>query len=60
MGTLSTRDVQAGTLMSTLLLPVRGEAGNNRPSFDVTCAGPQGGRFTRSDVPYELLSLPAE
>lgn len=56
----STRDVQIGTLTPTLVQPVQGVPGSNRLSFDVTYAGPQGGRFTRSSVPYELLSVPAQ
>lgn len=58
--TASTSDVQIGTLTPSLLTPVQGVAGSNRLSFDVTYAGPQGGRFTRSNVPYELLSAPAQ
>ncbi len=54
----STSDVQIGTLTPNLLTPVQGQAGANRLSFDVTYAGPEGGRFTRSNVPYELLSVP--
>lgn len=56
--TPSTSDVQIGTLTPNLLAPVQGQAGANRLSFDVTYAGPEGGRFTRSNVPYELLSVP--
>jgi hypothetical protein len=58
--TASTSDVQIGTLTPTLLQPVQGVPGNNRFTFDVTYAGAQGGRFTRSNVPYELLSAPAQ
>lgn len=54
----STTDVQIGTLTPNLLAPVQGQAGANRLSFDVSYGGPEGGRFTRSNVPYELLSVP--
>lgn len=53
-------DVQIGTLTPTLTQPVQGQAGTNRFGFDVTYGGPEGGRFTRSNVPYELLSAPAQ
>lgn len=55
----STSDVQIGTLTPNLLTPVQGQAGANRLSFDVTYGGPEGGRFTGSGVPYQLLSVPA-
>ena len=54
----STSDVQIGTLTPNLLTPVQGQAGANRLSFDVSYGGPEGGRFTRSGVPYQLLSVP--
>ena len=54
----STVDTQIGTLTPTLTQPVQGQAGANRLSFDVTYGGTEGGRFTRSNVPYELLSVP--
>ena len=56
----NTVDTQIGTLTPTLTQPVQGQAGANRLSFDVTYGGTEGGRFTRSNVPYELLSVPAE
>lgn len=56
--TASTSDVQIGTLTPSLLQATQGVAGGNRMSFDVTYGGTEGGRFTRSDVPYEMLSVP--
>ena len=55
---VSTSDVQIGTLTPTLLQATQGIPGGNRLSFDVTYGGPEGGRFTRSNVPYEVLSVP--
>lgn len=55
----TTTDTQIGTLTPALTQPVQGNPLTNRIGFDVTYGGPQGGRFTRSDVPYELLSAPA-
>jgi hypothetical protein len=54
----SIADVQVGTLTPTLVQATQGQPGSNRLSFDLTYAGPEGGRFTRSNVPYELLSVP--
>lgn len=51
-------DTQIGTLTPSLTQPVQAQAGSNRLSFDVSYGGPEGGRFTRSNVPYELLSVP--
>ncbi len=51
-------DTQIGTMTTSFTSPVQGQAGANRIGFDVTYGGPEGGRFTRSNVPYELLSVP--
>ncbi|GMU43564.1 MAG: hypothetical protein IT479_14840 [Xanthomonadales bacterium] len=51
-------DTQIGTLTPSLTQPVQSQAGNNRISFDIRYGGPEGGRFTRNNVPYELLSVP--
>lgn len=51
-------DTQIGTMTASLVEPVQGVAGANRISFDVTFGGSGGGRFTRENVPYELLSAP--
>jgi hypothetical protein len=55
----TTVDTQIGTLTPSLSSPVQGQAGVNRFSFDVSYGGAEGGRFARSNVPYELLSAPA-
>lgn len=51
-------DTQIGTLTANFVSPVQGQAGTNRIGFDVTYGGTEGGRFTRNNVPYELLSVP--
>ncbi len=53
-------DVQIGTMTPALAQPIQGQAGSNRLTFDLTYAGPEGGRFTRNNVPYQLLSAPAQ
>lgn len=53
-------DTQIGTMTPTLTTAIQGQAGSNRLSLDLTYGGPEGGRFTRSNVPYELLSQPAQ
>lgn len=55
----NTADIQIGTMTPNLVQAVQGQAGSNRLSFDVTYGGTEGGQFTR-DVPYELLSVPAQ
>ncbi len=51
-------DTQIGTMTVNLVQPVQGPSPGNRVSFDVTYAGPEGGRFTRSNAAYELLTAP--
>jgi hypothetical protein len=51
-------DVQIGTMTPTLVQPTAGQPGSNRLTFDLTYAGAEGGRFTRNNVPYQLLSVP--
>ena len=51
-------DSQIGTMTPSLTAPVQGQAGASRFGFDITYGGPEGGRFTRSNVPYEVLSVP--
>jgi hypothetical protein len=52
-------DTAIGTMRLHLVEATQGSPGANRLGFDVTYGGPQGGRFQRADVPYELLSAPA-
>lgn len=52
-------DTAIGTMRVHLVEATQGNPGANRLGFDVTYGGPQGGRFQRADVPYELLSAPA-
>lgn len=54
----ATSDTAIGTMRVNLTQATQGSAGANRFGFDVTYGGPQGGRFQRSNVPYELLSAP--
>ncbi len=51
-------DTQVGTMTVNLSQPTQGQPGPNRFGFDLTYGGTEGGRFTRSNVPYELLSVP--
>jgi len=51
-------DVQVGNMTVNLTQPLQGQPGANRFGFDVTYGGTEGGRFTRSNVPYEMLSVP--
>ncbi len=55
---VSLTDTQIGTMTVNLTQPIQGPSPANRVSFDVTYTGPEGGRFTRSNSPYELLTAP--
>lgn len=53
-------DTQIGTLTVTLSEAVQGVAGGNRLSFDITYGGPEGGRFSRDNIPFVLLTAPPQ
>lgn len=52
-----TPDVIIGNITLDLRVPANA-TGDNRLSVDATYPGPQGGRFLRNGVPYQLLSAP--
>ena len=54
----SITDTPIGTMTANLRQAVQSQAGANRLSFDVTYGGPEGGRFSRPELPYEVLSVP--